>query len=137
MPTWSTHLHNPVEHLAPTGSTLSTQHLNSLRLPAFPPATPATSQFTTVFVVPVTVAVNGTVCPTTTDVAEGNTLTVMPVGFPLLLVLEDGLLLQPALHKIARVRNSFPVRPIIISRMFIPRKASMQACSHRECVVSE
>jgi hypothetical protein len=82
----------------------------------FPPGTPATSQFTIVFVVPVTVAVNGTVCPTTTDVAEGNTLTVMPVEFPL--VLEDGLLLQPAFHKIARVRNSFPVRPIIIPRMF-------------------
>jgi len=89
-----------------------------------------------VFVVPVTVAVNGTVCPTTTDVAEGNTLTVMPAEFPL--VLEDGLLLlQPAFHKIASVRNSFPVRPIIIPRMFIPRKASMQACSHREPLVSE
>src|SRR6266478_10010366 len=103
----------------------------------FPPATPATSQFTPVFVVPVTVAVNGTVCPTTTDVAEGNTLTVIPVGFPLLLLLEDGLLLQPALHKIARVRNSFPVRPIVVPRTFVPRQASMQACRHRECVLSE
>src|SRR5258708_18666368 len=93
----------------------------------FPPAAPATSQFTPVFVVPVTVAVNGTVCPTTTDVAEGNTLTVIPVEFPL--VLEDGLLLQPALHKIATLRNSYPVRPLIIPRMFTPRKATMQPWS--------
>jgi len=73
---------------------------------AFPPRTPATSQFTVVSAVPVTVALNGTVCPSTTEVALGNTDTLIPVGLPLLV--EDCPPLQPAIHKPARVRRTFP-----------------------------
>jgi hypothetical protein len=47
-----------------------------------PPCTPATSQFTAAFAVPVTVAVKGTVFPSTTEVAVGKTLTEIPLVFP-------------------------------------------------------
>jgi hypothetical protein len=83
-----------------------------------------------VFVVPVTVAVNGTVCPSTTEVALGNTDTLIPVAFPLLV--EDCPPLQPALHKMARIRRNFPLRPIVVPRTFIPKSVSMQVRGHCE-----
>src|ERR1700756_5415798 len=101
---------------------------------AFPPATPATSQFTAVFVVPVTATLNGTVCPTTTDVADGDTVTVIPVGFPTLLA--DCPPLQPAHDKMATVKRNFPLRPIIVPRRLIHTKLSMHAPGHRESVIS-
>jgi hypothetical protein len=99
---------------------------------AFPPCTPATCQFTDVFVVPVTVALNGTVCPITTDVALGNTVTLIPAFPPLV----DCLPLHPAHHKMARVRGIFPLRHIVVPRTFTHSKASMKGAGHRESVNS-
>jgi hypothetical protein len=100
----------------------------------FPPATPATSQFTAVFVVPVTVALKGTVCPTTTDVALGDTITLIGVVFPP--PLAEFRPLHPALHKMARVRRSFPSRHIVVPRTFTHTKVSMRVLGHRDSVIS-
>jgi hypothetical protein len=72
------------------------------------------------FVVPVTVTLKGTVCPITTDVADGNTVTLIPAVFPPPLAACPPL--QPAHHKMARVRRSFPSCHIVVPRTFTTQR---------------
>ena len=94
-----------------------------------PPAVPATSHITVWLVVPVTVAVNWTAWPTTTEVAVGDTLT--EIAALLLLWLVDPLPPQPATHKIPRPVRILPQCLIVALFSVASLRLSMQLLVHR------